>query len=214
MNAATFLSRALLIPAALLITSCADVGDTDKATTGSKVEVETEGGDQTYVIDTAASRLDWVAAKITRSHDGGFNEFSGTISTTNGDVSYAKIDIDPSSIFSDDEKLTGHLKSPDFFNVETHKSAQFEASTFEKADTAGFTHRVTGNLTMLETTKSITFPATITVSPGSVTAKADFIINRKEWKIVYPGAPDDLINDEVRLKFDVVAKPAAGSTGS
>lgn len=67
------------------------------------------------------------------------------------------------------------------------------------------THRVTGNLTLLGTTKSVVFPATVSVAGNEVSAKADFIINRKDWNIVYTGMPDDLINDDVRIIFNVVA---------
>jgi hypothetical protein len=37
--------------------------------------------------------------------------------------------------------------------------------------------------------------------------KSEFAINRKDFNIVYPGKPDDLIKDEVLLKLDIAAKP-------
>ena len=54
-------------------------------------------------------------------------------------------------------------------------------------------------------TKTVTFPATIKVNAESVDAAAEFAINRKDWGIVYPGKPDDLIKDEVLLKLTIHA---------
>ena len=55
-------------------------------------------------------------------------------------------------------------------------------------------------------TRAITFPATIGVSANEVTVNAEFAINRKDFGIVYPGKPDDLIADDVALKFEIHAK--------
>ena len=72
------------------------------------------------------------------------------------------------SIWTDTEKLTGHLKSADFFDV-----AKFPKSTFESteikagssdAKAKDATHTVTGNLTLHGVTRSIQFPAKIAVT--------------------------------------------------
>ncbi len=195
---------ALLLAAAAA--ACGDVGDAPKAKTGEAVDVaQATGG--TYAIDTSRSKVGWKAAKVTRAHDGGFRGVNGTVNVDNGNVTGARINIDATTIWADDDNLTGHLKSDDFFGVEKFPGATFEASSFEKltGDTSGATHRVTGNLTMHGVTKSVTFPAKVNVSENEVTANADFKINRKDWGLVYPGAPDDLISDDVRIIFDVTA---------
>ena len=70
----------------------------------------------------------------------------------------------------------------------------------------GKQYEVTGNLSLHGATKAITFPATIRMEKKKVRAKADFSINRKDFGIVYPGKPDDLIRDGVRIQFLVEAK--------
>ena len=55
-----------------------------------------------------------------------------------------------------------------------------------------------------------TCDATITVEEGSVRAQAEFFIKRNDFGIIYPGKPDDLIRDEVVIRFDLIAVPAAG----
>ena len=57
-------------------------------------------------------------------------------------------------------------------------------------------------------TKSITFPATIEVGPEQVMARAEFAIKRFDFNIEYKGKADDLIRDDVVIKFDLVAMPA------
>jgi polyisoprenoid-binding protein YceI len=67
----------------------------------------------------------------------------------------------------------------------------------------GATHTVAGNLTLHGVTKSVTFPATIAVSPGVITVESTFAINRKDFGINYAGAADNLIRDEVLLTLHV-----------
>jgi polyisoprenoid-binding protein YceI len=191
--------------AAVTLVSCGGVGEAPEAKTSQPVIVNEMAGGR-YMIDTTRSRVAWKAAKISLAHDGGFRQYSGTLTADGNQVTGVDITIATPSIWSDNEKLTGHLKTTDFFKVDAYPTATFRADRFEKFDSAGFTHRVTGNLTMLGTTKSVVFPAKISVNEKEVAAKADFIINRKDWNIVYTGKPDDLIDNDVRIIFDIVAK--------
>jgi polyisoprenoid-binding protein YceI len=113
-----------------------------------------------------------------------------------------KVLIDTTSMWADDDRLTKHLKSPDFFDVESLPEAIFESTAIEATE-AGYT--VTGNLTLHGVTKSISFPAQMEIAPDRVTAQAEFFVKRFDFDIVYPGKPDDLIRDEVVIKFDLVA---------
>jgi len=193
---------------ALLVFGCANpADDKPEAAVGDAepVPAATEAG-LPYAVDTAQSTLGFVGSKITGSHEGGFNEFEGTIEVVNGDptASSVKVLIDATSMWSDDERLTKHLKSPDFFDVENLPEASFESTAIAAGD-AGYT--ITGNLTLHGVTKSISFPAQIEIAPDRVTAQAEFFVKRFDFDIVYPGKPDDLIRDEVVIKFDLVALP-------
>jgi polyisoprenoid-binding protein YceI len=128
-----------------------------------------------------------------------------------GAVTGVNVNIDTRSVWTDTGRLTGHLKSPDFFEVEAYPEATFEADRFESVDSTGATHLVTGNLSMHGQTHGVTFPATITVSGDTVMATADFIINRTDWAINYKGQADDLVEENVRLLLDIVAAPAGAS---
>src|SRR5690606_36028715 len=92
-----------------------------------------------------------------------------------------------------------------FFHVENHPEATFESAEIVPIDSADATHLVTGNLTMHGQTNGVTFPAAISVNDDEVHATADFIIDRTDWGITYTGQADDLIENNVRLMFDIVA---------
>lgn len=155
------------------------------------------------------TEVSFVGSKVTGSHDGGFRKVSGTVTLPDEDLSKAAIDvtIDMTSLYSDDEKLTQHLSSPDFFDVAKFSTATFKSTGVTKSDT-GYT--VAGDLNLHGVTKGITFPAEIALNGGELTAKSEFAINRKDFQIVYPGKPDDLIRDEVVIKFDLKAGAPQG----
>ena len=161
-----------------------------------------------YVVSGLASRIDFVGAKVTGKHDGGFKTFEGRISVPDSKVEEAsiEIEIDMDSLWTDAEKLTGHLKSVDFFESEKFPEAKFVSTSIVKSEVEGATHSITGNLSLRGVEKSITFPASIEVSDAGVKASSEFALDRKLFGITYPGMPDDLIKDDVLVKLTIDAK--------
>jgi polyisoprenoid-binding protein YceI len=154
------------------------------------------------------STLDFVGSKVTGSHDGGFTDFSGAIMVPNENLAEGRVEIriQMNSIFSDAEKLTGHLKSPDFFDVEKHPESSFNSTAITKQGD-GFV--LTGDLTLHGVTQSISFPATIKRRDNQIIADAEFSINRSDFKIVYPGKPNDLIREKVLIRLHIEATSAS-----
>jgi polyisoprenoid-binding protein YceI len=161
-------------------------------------------------ITPAGSSIRFLGAKVTAQHPGRFTDFSGTISLVEGapEKSHVEVQIQMASLSTDERiaKLDAHLRSADFFDVEQHPTARFVSTEIRpESGAAGATHAVTGNLTLRGVTRSVTFPAAITVGPGAVTVKAEFGINRQDFGIAYRGMTDDLIKDHVLLTIDVAA---------
>jgi polyisoprenoid-binding protein YceI len=154
------------------------------------------------------SKVEFTGSKVTGKHEGGFKAFTGTVDLVNAkaEESSVSVDIDMNSVFADQEKLTEHLKSADFFDVEKFPKAIF-ASTKIVLDAAkgSGNYTVTGDFTLHGQTKSITFPAKITVNDSEVSVAAEFSINRKDFGIVYAGKVDDLIRDDVVIRLDLNA---------
>ena len=110
-------------------------------------------------------------------------------------------------------RLAAHLLTDDFFDTATFPNATFSSTTVAAGATGNVgdvpaTHTITGDLTLHGVTNRISFPAAIEVTDAGVRARSEFTINRRDFGIVYPGMPDDLIHDDVVIRFDVHA--AAG----
>lgn len=160
-----------------------------------------------YKFNGQNSKLEFVGAKVTGKHEGSFQTFSGTVHLVDQrpEQSTVKVEIDMGSVQVEPEKLEGHLKSPDFFDVEKYPKATFESTAVKAGGAGGATHTVTGNLTLHGVTRSISFPASIQVNGDTITVNAEFAINRKDFGIVYPGMPDDLIKDDVLIQLKLGA---------
>jgi polyisoprenoid-binding protein YceI len=168
-------------------------------------------GATVYRFSAADSKLTFVGAKVTKKHDGAFGGFTGNLQVVGGDPTKGNVivDIDMSTVSVDVPKLTAHLKTPDFFDVDKYPRARFTSTSIKPGGENGATHTVTGNLELHGVTKAITFPATIRVNGDEVDADAEFAVDRKDFGIVYPGMPDDLIKDQVLIKLSIRAKKAA-----
>ena len=160
---------------------------------------------EAMAITPSNSSVLFTGSKVTRKHEGGFTMFSGTVDLVNGkpEESSVSVDIETTTVFADDPKLTNHLKSADFFDVAKFPKATFKSTRITPGAKAGDTHTITGDLELHGQTKSITFPANIKVDDDSVTVKAGFAINRKDFGIVYAGMVDDLIRDNVVIMLDL-----------
>ena len=150
--------------------------------------------------DNTTGSIGFVGAKVTGSHEGGFETFTVSGSVTDGQLTAIEGSIDMASTTSDSTKLTSHLLSDDFFNVEQFTTATFKSSSISANEDGS--HTVTGTLDFHGIQKEVSFPATVTVADGSATLKAEFALNRKEFGVEYPGRPDDLIKDDVLITLD------------
>ena len=205
----------MLLTAGLLVQSCASNPADNKAkATVAEASPEAEAtkmaGAEILTITPSNSKVEFAASKVTRTHNGSFKQFGGAIDLANkaAEQSRVTIEIDTASVVTDDDGLTKHLQTPDFFDVAKYPKATFTSTRIEPS-AAGGTHTITGNFSLHGVTKSISFPATIQIAADKVTVTADFSINRKDWGLVYPGKADDLIRDEVviKLSLNVPRKP-------
>ena len=157
-----------------------------------------------YVLNGTNTQITWTGTKPGGAHTGGFKNVSGVASVSAATGLRLSVDIDTGSLVSDDAKLTGHLKSPDFFSVKDHPTAKFVSTKIEKTN-AGF--NVIGDLTMLGKTKSISFPAQIAVG-DALTMQAAFTINRTDFGMNFGRGK---IDDNVSLKVAVNAGEVTNS---
>ena len=202
-----------ILAVALLTLACADpAANKTKATVGNAAPESAAAkpaNAETLPITTDNSKVEFVAAKVTRSHNGSFKKFSGTIDLVNNkpEGSRVTIDIEANSVETDEPDLTKHLQTPDFFDVAKFPKATFTSTEIGPGsnDSGRQFYTVTGNFELHGIKKAITFPAMIQVAADKVTVTAEFSINRKDWNLTYPGKADDLIRDGVVIKLNVNA---------
>ncbi len=205
-----------IISAALFLAACEDpAANKPRATVSNSSTPATATPAQTTGVTPAGellaltpdnSSVEFTGSKVTGKHDGGFKQISGSIDLVNGrpEESSVRVEIETSSIYSDADGLTDHLKTADFFDVQSFPKATFTSTKIEPDKAKGAdNYTVTGDLEMRGQKKSITFPAVIKVDTNNVWVKADFSINRKDFGMAYAGKADDLIRDDVVIRLDL-----------
>ena len=200
---------AMVLTGLVLVAGCGNPAtNKSQAVTGEAQQAPSAppAGAQTYVITPENSKIEFVGSKVTGSHNGSFQKFSGEVHYT-GDVttSHVTITMETDSLTTDTPDLTKHLKTADFFDVAKYPQAKFESTAIKTGGDKGASHTITGNLTLHGATKSVTFPATIAVAPDAITVDSTFAINRKDFGINYAGAKDNLIRDDVVMTLKIKA---------
>ena len=192
----------------LLFVSCKNPAESSteaRVSEAKAVSAEASSGAKWSFEDSSA--ITFVGSKITGSQAGGFKKFSGHF-YVNGDTlapSGHQIVIDMNSTYSDAEKLTGHLTSPDFFDVASYPESTFLVTDIkEQSGDKGETHLLTGNFQFHGVTKSITIPVKVEKSEQAISVTADFFINRLDFNIKYPGKPIASVNSLV-IKIKAIA---------
>jgi polyisoprenoid-binding protein YceI len=191
----------------------ADVKATTSETSGSDTAAaatQPAGPTVKAKVIREKSSIDFVAAKVTRDHKGKFKNFDGTLEYTGGKPIGVSFEIDLSSVETDTEKLTAHLKTADFFDVATYPKATFVSTSLTEAaggPPARTTHELRGILDLHGVKKEVTIPVRAEVTPDGVRTTSQFTIDRHDWGINYKGMADDLIKDEVLMKLDLRFPP-------
>ncbi len=144
---------------------------------------------------------------------GQFTGVSGVLSLDEANLtkSHVEATIDAASINTRDAQRDGHLKSPDFFDVEKFPTLSFKSTRVENA--GGGELAVAGDLTIHGVTRNVVFtvegPTPATKDPWGNTRvglSATTKINRKDFGLTWNAALETggiLVGEEVTLTLDV-----------
>jgi len=204
----------MIVAAVMWVSACSDpAADKTKAVTGEATQVASPAAaaqGQKYLITPQNSKIEFTGSKVTGSESGSFGDFSGQIDFAGTpEQSRVNIVIKVDSLTTNSPDLSKHLKTADFFDVAKFPEATFVSTAIKAGGENGASHTITGNLTLHGVTKAVTFPATISVTPGVATVDSTFSINRKDFGINYAGQADNLIRDNVVLKLTIRANKAS-----
>lgn len=169
----------------------------------------------TYVIDPTHTRIGFVArhAMVTKVR-GAFNEVegSGYFDADNPASSKLDVTIQAKSIDTRNADRDNHLRSNDFFDMDTYPTITFSSTGVEPK--GGEVYTVTGDLTIKGVTKEISFdleltgPARDPFGNDRIGLEGSAVVNRKDWGVTW-NAPLEtggvLVSDKVTLEFEVSA---------
>jgi polyisoprenoid-binding protein YceI len=168
---------------------------------------------QKFTADVEKSSLAWLGKKVTGEHNGYIELKSGTMTLENEMITSGTFVINMTTITCEDlksedynKKLVGHLKSDDFFGVES-----FPEATLVIKDSESFSNgeaEVTADLTI----KGKTHPNTFTAKKEGNTYTASIVIDRSKYDVRYGSKSffedlgDNMIYDEFTLDVTLVVK--------
>ncbi|MGY5886086.1 YceI family protein [Modestobacter lacusdianchii] len=168
-----------------------------------------------YAVDVAHTRIGVRArhAMVTTVR-GAFTEFAGTahLDTADPGASRVGLRIATASIDTGNADRDGHLRSPDFLDVEQYPEMLFDSTEVEQVDAD--VYRVTGDLTIKAVTRPVSVEFTLTGSAldpfgnTRVGFEGALAIKRSDWDLTWNAVLDTggvLVSDRIQIEFDVSA---------
>ena len=173
--------------------------------------------------------ITWIGTKPTGRHNGTIRLSQGFVSVRNDSILGGKFTLDMNDIHildlesdpANHDKLSNHLKSPDFFDVANHPHGYFvltriepyTSESEEDLSVEGANSMVTGNLTLRDSTLSVTFPSRVYLTDSIISVAANFNIDRTRWGVSYRDETkvsnkikDKFIHNKVNIGFDIEIK--------
>lgn len=167
----------------------------------------------TWQIDSSHSAIQFSVRHMMISKvRGNFESFSGTIDFDPDNMTNSTVDvtIDAASIKTRDAQRDGHLKSPDFLDVENYPALTFKSTRIEQ--TGAKAGKLYGDLTIRAITRPVVLDveyAGLAKSPWGTTSagfSASTKINRKDWNLTWNQALETggvLVGDEIAISIEV-----------
>jgi len=165
-----------------------------------------------WAIDPSHSEIQFkVKHLMITTVTGTFKDFSAEVELEGDDLNNAQVRFwaNTASIFTNDEKRDGHLRSGDFFDSEKFPKLRFKSTRIEGS---GNDWKVTGDLTIKDVTKPVTLDVEWSGQAkdpwGNTKAGLNLSgkIDRKEFGLTWNAALEAggvLVSDEVRILAEV-----------
>lgn len=179
------------------------------------VSTQNQTATSVWTIDQAHSNVEFaVKHMMFTTVKGRFGGVEGQIELNENDLadSFVNVTIDASTVDTRDEKRNAHLRSADFFDVETHPTLTFKSTKVQAKGDDDF--KVTGDLTLHGVTKPVVLEVEQTgrgKNPWGqevIGFEAKTKINRKDFGLNWNAALESggvLVSDDVKIAIDIEA---------
>lgn len=202
----------MLLGVATFFVACSSGNQNTVDANDAGEEAEATETSVTYAVNSDLTTLGWKGSKVTGdNHVGVVKVSEGSLEVEGDSIVAGRFVVDMTSIDETDPsseemeaKLIRHLKSDDFFLVDSFPTATFVVTGYD----AG---QVTGNLTLRGITKEIAIPVSMSSEEGQMTVTSTFAIDRSQWNVRYgsgsffEGLGDKMINDDIEFTLNLVA---------
>lgn len=169
---------------------------------------------RTFIIDKAHSEAVFQVRHLITKVRGRFANFEGKIEfdEERPENSSVSVTIDASSIDTSEPDRDKHLRSDDFFGVETYPKLTFQSTRVTK--TGAKTFDVAGKLAIHGVTKDVTLPVTFLGVAKDPWGKertgfeTEITINRKDYGLAWNAALETggfLVGDDVKISLSTQA---------
>jgi len=180
-------------------------------------EMTEEGPSGSYTLSQDESMLAWegnmlkVGGVSLYGHNGTINFQKGMMTMENGKIVDGTFVVEMNTITPTDdsynpeegrtqEKLVGHLSSPDFFAIDSFPTATFQVTGMEEG-------KIMGDMTIRGITNSETIEnVTMETMEGKVKATGSMTLDRQKYNVAFSmPAEDKVLSDDLDLEFTIVA---------
>ena len=207
--------KKFLIPAILLlfIVSCEKSSKKKINTSLPKPTLSLSSGD--YVMDNDNSSIKWTGRELsTKSHYGSLQMKNGSLTVNTDGTVNGIIKIDMTTIDCEDlqgrskASLERHLRSDDFFSVESHPIATL---TFKSEGGIGAGNKLAfnGDLEIKGISHPISFESEVKSVDPKVSALVDMTFDRSKYNVrfrsgtFFQNLGDKLIYDDIEISVDI-----------
>lgn len=220
----TFKFLAIAIISVAMLQACKSP-EGEKTETKDAEQVKTGEG-VSYTVDTQASSVKWLGTKPGGEHYGYVPIAEGELMVKDDMITGGNFTMNVANLTVEDiedeetnAKLAGHLRSPDFFNTDTFPTITFEITGVEQLQDEAtdegmqLTHKISGNLTIKDITKNISFKAQVNMLEDKIEAMTpQFLIDRTKWNVnygskkVFDNLKDNFIHDDIGITIKLHAQ--------
>ena len=166
--------------------------------------------DNIYNIETAQSQITWTGREVSTSYHYGTLDFvSGNFEISNGEIVNGEFIVDMTSINNQDmegdskARLEGHLKSDDFFSVESYPTAAISINSSELISDGKW--NVSADLSI----KGFTHPVNFEMISSEDGWTANLVFDRSKYDVrfrsgsFFENLGDKLIYDDIELSINL-----------
>ena len=170
---------------------------------------------ESYSVDSGHSFIGFTVRHMgVSSVRGEFSDYTAELMVDEEDIAKSSLvlRIDAASVDSRDEKRDGHLRSADFFEVETYPEIVFKSKKIEKGEMGRY--KATGDLTIKETTQEVVVDLEINgpikdpFGNHRVGAEGGITIDRQDYGVNFSRVMDNgglVVGDNVVISFALEA---------